>query len=117
MKPFFGYDAVAVRFASDALVTVISSPLSQITSVGAEICSAVVIVPVKSSVAGSIVSSTALCVGCTVVGSRSSGGVGAGFGAAATGFSIGGGAAGSSAGFGAAELQAARTTTSGDRFM
>jgi hypothetical protein len=43
-----------------------------------------VIEPVKSSLAGSIVRSTVLCVGRTVVGSRSSGGVGSGRAAGTT---------------------------------
>src|SRR5690349_6019917 len=117
MNPSFGYDAVAVWPATVADWILISSPFSRMTSVGCAISSAVVIVPVKSSLAGSSVSSTVLCVGRTVVGRRRSGGVGAAFGAGVAAATGGRAGVGATAGGGAAELQAASRARAGRRLI
>ena len=115
--PGFGFDAVATSAVpptvSVARSIVSSRPLSQMTSVGARISSCVVIEPVKSSVVGSIVSSTSLRTGRAIAGSRSSGGVGGAAGtatgAAATGASSG--VVGAGAGLEPQALAATETAT------
>src|SRR5689334_11561683 len=93
----------------------ISLPCSHSTGVGAAISSSVVIVPVKSSLDGSIASSTVLWVGRTPAGRRSVGGVGSagGVGAAAVGGAAGAGAW--TGGAAAGELHAASAAIVTDR--